>query len=166
MNRSRGGRLALAFAPLFGGALLLLAPAGGAAAEADTSGKQAAGQEIFGRTCGSCHSIGGGKVVGPDLKGVLERRDRAWVAAHIKAPSAHREQGDEATLANIKEYGSSMPDLGLADQQVADIVAYLETAAGTPLPKEYFPTLALGALGVLGLTVAGLKAGSKKVEVR
>src|SRR2546430_16097548 len=38
------------------------------------------GQSLFSnRGCIGCHSIGGGKRSGPDLAGVMERRDLAWL---------------------------------------------------------------------------------------
>ncbi|MBI4607901.1 MAG: cytochrome c [Candidatus Rokubacteria bacterium] len=36
------------------------------------------GQAIFQEKCVSCHTIGGGRLVGPDLQGVTARRDREW----------------------------------------------------------------------------------------
>ena len=36
-----------------------------------------AGQQTFQSVCVSCHTIGKGKLVGPDLAGVTERRDAA-----------------------------------------------------------------------------------------
>ena len=36
------------------------------------------GEEIFQSKCSACHSIGGGRRVGPDLAGVMERRTKDW----------------------------------------------------------------------------------------
>src|SRR3954468_18615382 len=39
------------------------------------------GKDVFAaKGCNGCHKIGGGKLVGPDLKGVTGRRDKEWIA--------------------------------------------------------------------------------------
>ena len=40
----------------------------------------------FRLNCTSCHTIGGGRLVGPDLLNVTERKDRAWLARFIVDP--------------------------------------------------------------------------------
>ena len=35
---------------------------------------QESGQQIFQKSCAACHSIGGGRLVGPDLAGVNDKR--------------------------------------------------------------------------------------------
>ena len=37
------------------------------------------GQALFKKMCAPCHTIGGGDHVGPDLRGVADRRDHAWL---------------------------------------------------------------------------------------
>ena len=39
----------------------------------------------FKKLCISCHTIGGGRIVGPDLKDVHERKDRAWLVRLAKS---------------------------------------------------------------------------------
>lgn len=50
--------------------------------------------DFFALNCQSCHTIGGGRLVGPDLKGVLERRDRAWLTTYVLDPKAVIDSGD------------------------------------------------------------------------
>src|SRR5690606_19115441 len=52
------------------------------------------GQVLFQRTCAVCHTIGNGDLVGPDLHGVLERRDRAWLERFMLAPDKMIAEGD------------------------------------------------------------------------
>ncbi len=52
------------------------------------------GKDIFELKCAACHSIGGGVVVGPDLEGVLDRRDRGWVLDFISMPDQVLGSGD------------------------------------------------------------------------
>jgi len=50
--------------------------------------------KYFQQNCVSCHTIGGGRLTGPDLKGVLERRDRAWLVSFVQDPKAKVDAGD------------------------------------------------------------------------
>src|SRR5262245_60746584 len=52
----------------------------------------------FRANCAGCHSIGGGRLVGPDLKDVTQRRDRAWLAHFISDPKAALDSGDAYAL--------------------------------------------------------------------
>lgn len=83
-----------------------------AAASAATPGEQA-----FARSCSGCHTIGGGKLVGPDLEGVVGRLGAPTVAAMIRDPQAERP-------------GSAMPDLGLPEADVDALVILLSQGSG------------------------------------
>ncbi len=52
----------------------------------------------FKANCMSCHTIGGGRLVGPDLKDVHERKDRAWLSRFIVDPAAVLASGDAYAL--------------------------------------------------------------------
>lgn len=129
------------------------------------------GKTIFEQKCVACHTIGGGKRVGPDLKGVTERRDIAWIKGFIRSPSSYFAKKDETAAALLKEFGVPMPDLGLKENEVEALIAYLQgsqpQAAGTTArPSRYIPTLLIALAVVLLLTGMGLMAGKKEVEVR
>jgi mono/diheme cytochrome c family protein len=52
-----------------------------------------AGKAIFGsKGCPACHKLGGGKLVGPDLKGVTARRDTRWIERMILRPDIMLQQ--------------------------------------------------------------------------
>ena len=44
--------------------------------------------QFFKQNCSSCHWIGGGRLIGPDLKQVEQRRDRDWLVRFIVNPKA------------------------------------------------------------------------------
>jgi nitrite reductase (NO-forming) len=47
------------------------------------------GKSVFvNKGCGACHSIGKGKMAGPDLAGVTERRSHDWLKRWLKDPTA------------------------------------------------------------------------------
>jgi mono/diheme cytochrome c family protein len=84
------------------------------------------GQAIFDQKCMSCHSIGGGRLVGPDLKGVTERRDRDWIIQTIVFPEQLIAQEDPITDQLIEEYGIPMPNMGLSEPEAEEVLAYIE----------------------------------------
>jgi len=56
----------------------------------------------FKKLCISCHTIGGGRIVGPDLKNVVERQDRAWLVRFITDPQSVLASGDAYAM-KLKE---------------------------------------------------------------
>jgi cytochrome c2 len=87
------------------------------------------GESIFKATCSACHTIGGGRLVGPDLEGVSSRRDADWLGKFIKSPKAMLDSGDAATKAMVDEYTMVMPDQPLSDAQVKLVVDHIDAAA-------------------------------------
>ncbi len=50
--------------------------------------------DYFKRTCANCHTIGGGRLVGPDLKNVHERKEREWLVRFMLNAKAVIDSGD------------------------------------------------------------------------
>ncbi|MBC8329728.1 MAG: c-type cytochrome [Planctomycetes bacterium] len=60
--------------------------------------------EIFFKSnCTACHTIGGGRLVGPDLKDVTLRQDRAWLAKFIVDPAGVIASGDDYAQKILQE---------------------------------------------------------------
>ena len=91
------------------------------------------GEYIFQARCSSCHTIGGGDAIGPDLAGVTTRRGRAWLARYVQVPDAVLAEGDPVATALFQQYNTvRMPNLRLGSADVAAVVDYLaaqDTAA-------------------------------------
>jgi protein SCO1/2 len=86
------------------------------------------GQRLFQSRCSACHTIGQGDKTGPDLAGVMARRERAWLARYIQAPDELLAAGDPVATALYHKYKQiGMPNLRLAPSEVAELLAYLET---------------------------------------
>lgn len=97
-----------------------------AASEAHTLGGTP-GQALFQKACASCHTIGGGDRIGPDLQGITARRDPTWLRRFIAEPDTMRKSGDPLALELVAKYkGVLMPTLGLADVDVDDLLTYLD----------------------------------------
>lgn len=85
------------------------------------------GEDLFRRRCQECHSVGAGDAIGPDLEGVTERRERAWLLRYIASPNEVLAAGDPiATALYEKHRRVPMPNLGLSATDVAHVLAYLE----------------------------------------
>lgn len=50
--------------------------------------------DYFRQNCVSCHTIGGGRLTGPDLKDVTKRQTREWLANYLLNPKAVIDSGD------------------------------------------------------------------------
>lgn len=99
------------------------------------------GRVLFEQLCVSCHSIGGGDRVGPDLAGVTQRRDDAWLARMIREPDALIAEGDPVVTNLVKRFnGVIMPRLGLDEAKTSAILAHLE-AAGSGAASKAAPAL-------------------------
>lgn len=89
------------------------------------------GRSIFETQCVACHTIGGGTLVGPDLQGVTERRERDWLERWILEPDKMLAEGDPIAAELLAEFNNvPMPNQALTEQQVVSVIAYLETQTG------------------------------------
>jgi len=70
-------------------------------------------EEFFKSNCSSCHTIGGGKLTGPDLKNIHQRKSDDWIKKFINDPSAVINSGDAYALKILEESrGIIMPKVG------------------------------------------------------
>jgi protein SCO1/2 len=85
------------------------------------------GERLFQSKCSTCHSLGQGDKLGPDLAGVTARRARAWLTRYIREPDELLAKGDPIATALYQKYKEMrMPNLKLGSSDVADIVSFLE----------------------------------------
>jgi mono/diheme cytochrome c family protein len=80
--------------------------------------------KIFAQRCTACHTFGHGIKVGPDLKGVTERRARPWLLAFVRGSSTVIASGDPTATALFAQFkGVRMPDWSdLSESQVGAIL--------------------------------------------
>jgi protein SCO1 len=71
--------------------------------------------------------------VGPDLKGVTTRRERAWLTRYVQAPDQVLAARDPVATALFRKYKEvRMPNLNLRPEEVAGVLSYLESHGGAP----------------------------------
>jgi mono/diheme cytochrome c family protein len=95
----------------------------------------------FEQNCTSCHTIGGGRLAGPDLKGVLGRRDREWLARFLADPKAMIDGGDPYAQQLLQEArGVYMPTLpGMTKERAGKLLDLIE--AESAVEKSRFAGL-------------------------
>ncbi|MBI4296407.1 MAG: cytochrome c [Chloroflexi bacterium] len=94
------------------------------------------GQALFEQKCRACHSIGGGRLVGPDLKGIAAKRDNEWLVRFVVTPDRLIAQGDPIAKQLVQEYGMPMPNLSLSVDDARAILGYIsaQSDASKPVP--------------------------------
>jgi cytochrome c2 len=92
----------------------------------------------FNKRCTACHTYGKGVKVGPDLKGVNERRKQEWLLKFIHASSKVIGAGDPTATALFAQFKQQrMPDwIDLSDQQIKDILDYIKIGGPDIKPAD------------------------------
>ncbi|MCZ2357021.1 MAG: cytochrome c [Bacteroidia bacterium] len=104
-----------------------------------TAQNAAQGEKAFKSICAACHSVGKGKVVGPDLSGVTDRRTETWLLSFIKSSQTMVKKGDPVAVKLFNDYNKiQMPDQNMTDPQIKDILAYVKSLS----PKTTAPASA------------------------
>ncbi len=132
---------------VFAGVLLGLALAtalgcGGEKGEADSAPSgpiqpelAARGQELFQvKGCIACHTVGKGRLVGPDLKDVVHQRSYRWTLAMIMQPDSML-RADSIAKQLLAEYFTPMTGQNVSAEEARAIYEFLRReASSTPAP--------------------------------
>lgn len=97
------------------------------------------GQTNFNKYCAACHTIGGGKRVGPDLAGLKDRHPEEWLVSWIADSQKMVNAGDAKAVALFKEYNVAMPPTPLSADEIRALITFIEsgaTAGGEAAPEE------------------------------
>jgi len=130
MNRMFRLMVAAGAVALFGALPLSQASAQGSGLTVDAAlAKQ--GKSVFAnKGCVTCHSIGQGVRAGPDLLGVVDRRDLTWLKNWMKDPAAMLQSDSIAKEMLAAAKGVKMPNVKLTEQEIDAVIHYMaqETA--------------------------------------
>ncbi len=95
------------------------------------------GQYLFVTRCAACHTIGNGDKVGPDLLGVTNVRDHAWLSRMISEPDKLIEEKDPIAFALFQKYKQiPMPRLNLAEADVNTLIEFMKTQTASFASRE------------------------------
>lgn len=94
------------------------------------------GKEIFEKMCSACHTIGGGKKLGPDLIAVTARRDREWLIRIIVAPDRLLAEKDPIVIQLLEEFKILMPGLKLSVPEAAAVLDHINAGAQANVTTE------------------------------
>ncbi len=110
---------------------------------------QEPGEQIFQTTCFACHTIGGGRLVGPDLAGVHDKRSQEWLERFVASSQAMVKDGDAEAVALFEEFNRvPMPDSFISEEQIRQVLSYIksqsssQTADVAPSEAEQVPAVA------------------------
>lgn len=86
------------------------------------------GEWVFRTRCVSCHSIGLGDKVGPDLAGVTMARSEDWMRKMIGAPDQLLASEDPIASSLFTRFrGVRMPNLRLGEEDLSAVIDYLKS---------------------------------------
>jgi len=85
------------------------------------------GEYIFRTRCLTCHTIGGGDGIGPDLHGVIAKRERKWLQRWIMTPNEMIKEKDPIIMAMKKKYNDiDMPNLKINIEDADKLIEYIQ----------------------------------------
>jgi len=113
------------------------------------------GENLF-KVCAACHTIGKGRLVGPDLSRVYEKREQDWLIKFIRSSQKMVKEGDPDAVSIFKEFNQiPMPDNNLTDNEIISIIDFIKatdskesgTATAETITEEQKPdTLATASV--------------------
>ncbi len=84
------------------------------------------GKEVFNAQCVACHKVDT-KLLGPPIKGVLEKRNPVWVMNMILNPT-EMIQKDPTAKALLAQYNNlPMTPMGLSEEDARNVLEYMRT---------------------------------------
>lgn len=113
------------------------------------------GEQLFKQKCTACHTVGGGKLVGPDLANIQTRRTEDWIIKFVHSSQSVIKSGDTTALTLFNQHNKVvMPDQDLNDNQIKSIIAYI--ASNSPdvnnpnvkTPTQIFNTASISAADI------------------
>lgn len=119
------------------------------------------GKKVFKANCAACHKLEG-KLIGPELLKITDKRDHDWLKLWIKDNAALVASGDKLA----KEVSESTPSImtpfpQLTDEDIENVLKYLAVGDVAPATapvavlgsEEIFNKPGFGVLPMLGLTI-------------
>lgn len=85
------------------------------------------GEQLF-QQCKACHTIGQGKLLGPDLLDISKKQDKEWIKNFIKSSQTMIKNGDPAAVAIFEEFNKLiMIDYNWPDADIEAVIKYIDS---------------------------------------
>jgi cytochrome c2 len=99
--------------------------------------------DYFHQNCTMCHTVGGGRLIGPDLGGVTKRKDRAWLVQFLQDPKSRIDSGDSYAAQLFQDAnGVVMPTPpGITTALADSILSYLDAGPSAAQSQIAGPTI-------------------------
>lgn len=98
---------------------------------ASDSALASTGEALFTqRACNACHTIGGGRLVGPDLTGVTDRRTYEWIVSMITKPDSMI-RDDPTAKQLFGEYMTPMANQNVTREEASALYQFLRRSSGS-----------------------------------
>lgn len=118
---------------------------------------------VFSRNCITCHTVGKGKLIGPDLANVQSRRTEDWIIKFVQSSQSVIKSGDSTAIAVFDQHNKViMPDQNLDNNQIKSIIDYI--AANSPdanNPNKKIPAQIFSAASI---TASDIERGKNIFE--
>jgi len=84
------------------------------------------GKTVFNnKGCSGCHSVGKGRMAGPDLIGVTDRRNGTWLRRWLKDTDQMLANDSTAQAMLAEAKGVKMPNMKLSDADIEALLNYI-----------------------------------------
>lgn len=121
------------------------------------------GEQLFKQRCTACHTVGGGKLIGPDLANLQVRRTEEWIIKFVHSSQSVIKSGDTTAVTVFNQHNKVvMPDQDLNDNQIKSIVAYI--AANSPDVNNPNVKTPLQIFNAASITAADIENGKNLFE--
>jgi mono/diheme cytochrome c family protein len=121
------------------------------------------GEQLFSQRCAACHTVGKGKLIGPDLANVQSRRTEEWIIKFVQSSQSVIKSGDSTAMAVFNQYNKTvMPDHQLNVNEIKSIIAYISTnSPDVNNPNKKTPTQIFSAASI---TASDIERGKNLFE--
>ena len=87
---------------------------------------------LFLQSCSKCHTIGGGRRVGPDLRGVADRHDAQWILGFVQNPDSYLDSDPAAKKLLAENNGVRMENAHVTRAQAEGLLEFIKAASSGP----------------------------------
>ena len=97
------------------------------------------GEELFKAKCAACHTLGQGRLVGPDLKDIGSRKSQQWIDSFILNSQQMINNNDTSAIQVYERFSKTpMPSFALSTAELAKLSSYMSQNPEDSIQKPAF----------------------------